>query len=448
MPSRATELFKQPGRPLAASSREHFETQLGHDFSNVRIHTDRDADSAARGLDTRAYTHGRDIGFRAGEYAPSTSEGRRLLAHELTHVVQQAGNAHPGPVVQRAPRVDSHAGLFEQTRSNPLGGPTFAPQAQYDVRIEFQPYRVVDCDEIAMTQTVISRLGGALDFPSTANRNRSLTAAEGTEGLAIDRLSGRTSPLYGMSNAGAAEGQAHFGSRTGRGIGDKAWIEDRPGWPGPPNRVAGVTDSMHFETCAICNAGTDDGVYYGCVNWGYDIDAANNFTEDSFTRVSKGTPSADFLAAAGKWNAQTVPAVTDDLPIPTHATHNPHMTLTELRAQITALETTLAGLALGDANFAQVIFELRVLRDFRNAIEYNENQRYLPPVIEMIQAKVGARQDGVWGYDTVRRVKIWQARNRLVSDGRVGPTTLRRMGIHRAGDYPLPDTSGSATRMG
>lgn len=419
------------GQPLSTSARSYFEPRFGHDFSQVRVHSDAQAAEAAQHLRARAFTVGSHVAFGAGQYAPSSTDGRRLLAHELTHVVQQAGNAQLGPVIQRAPRADTHAGLFELTRHNPLGGPTFAPQAQYDVRLEFLPYRIVDCDEIGLTQSVVSRRGGALDPASTARRNRSLSAAEGTEGVGIDRLSGRTSPLYGVENTGLTGGKAQFGSRTGTGTPVRAWLEDAPGWSGSltSSRVAGVTDSSHFETCAICNGGTDDGAYYGCVNWGYDIDASNNFTEDSFTRVSKGTPSADFLAAAGKWNAQTSPAVTDDLPIPTHATYNPHMTLVELKAKIKSLETTLAGLAPGDADLAQVTFELRVLRDFLNAIVYNNKRGYLEPLIKKVQAKVGAGQDGTWGYDTVRLIKIWQARKGLVADGRIGPTTLSSMGL-------------------
>ncbi|MCI0564122.1 MAG: DUF4157 domain-containing protein [Nitrososphaera sp.] len=484
------EVLRSPGQSLNASTRSGMEERLGHDFSQVRVHTDTKAAESAEAIDALAYTVGRDVVFGAGQYAPNAPIGRKLLAHELTHVIQQSPIVHTQPNtleldtlgniyeqeaeavatqvtrgnniveqlsfsnlpihrLQRQRRQDTHAGLFEMTRHNPLGGPTFAPQAQYDARIEFLPYRIVDCDQIAMVQTVVSSVGGSLAYGSAARRSRSLTAAEGTEGLGIDRLSGRSLPYYGTTNAGTTGGNAHFGSRTGTNRPDRAWMEDAPGFPGTAasNRTAGQTLSQHFETCAICIQGTDEDAYYGCVSWGFDIDASNNFTEAPFERVSKGTPSGDFLAAARKWNAQTTPVATTDLPIPGHTTRNEHMTLSELNTEIRSLETTLRGLAPGDADVPQITFELRVLRDIRDAIEYNEDQGYLTPVIEMIQAKVGARPDGIWGYDTVRRVKIWQARNGLVTDGRVGSRTLERMGIHRAGDYPLPDTSPTATRV-
>jgi len=65
------------------------ERRFAHDFSAVRVHTGAEADRAARGFDARAFAVGRDIVFRSGTYAPHSSEGRGLIAHELTHVVQQ-----------------------------------------------------------------------------------------------------------------------------------------------------------------------------------------------------------------------------------------------------------------------------------------------------------------------------------------------------------------------
>ncbi|MBI3900067.1 MAG: DUF4157 domain-containing protein [Gammaproteobacteria bacterium] len=69
------------------------EPRFDHDFSRVRIHTDARAAESARALNARAYTVGRDVVFNAGEYSPGVGGGRRLLAHELTHVVQQRGIA-------------------------------------------------------------------------------------------------------------------------------------------------------------------------------------------------------------------------------------------------------------------------------------------------------------------------------------------------------------------
>ncbi len=80
------------GRPLSAPTLAFMETRFGHDFGDVRVHTDGDAAQMTKDLHAEAFTTGRDIYFRPGTYAPETSAGKRLLAHELTHVVQQRGS--------------------------------------------------------------------------------------------------------------------------------------------------------------------------------------------------------------------------------------------------------------------------------------------------------------------------------------------------------------------
>ena len=77
------------GAPLPDSERSFFEPRFGRDFSNVRVHTGPDAAQVARQVNARAFTIGRDVVFGAGEYKPGTSDGRSLMAHELTHTVQQ-----------------------------------------------------------------------------------------------------------------------------------------------------------------------------------------------------------------------------------------------------------------------------------------------------------------------------------------------------------------------
>lgn len=78
-----------PGQPLDPGTRAFMEPRLGSDFSAVRVHTDAAAAQSADALSADAYTTGRDIYFAAGKYAPSSHDGQHLLAHELTHTVQQ-----------------------------------------------------------------------------------------------------------------------------------------------------------------------------------------------------------------------------------------------------------------------------------------------------------------------------------------------------------------------
>jgi len=89
------------GQALDAGARGFFEPRFGQAFSDVRVHDGAAADSAARSFGARAYALGSDLVFAHGEYAPGTDAGRRLLAHELTHVVQQRGAA--AQHVQRVP---------------------------------------------------------------------------------------------------------------------------------------------------------------------------------------------------------------------------------------------------------------------------------------------------------------------------------------------------------
>jgi len=78
-----------PGVPLAAKARASMESQFGHNFSQVRVHNDSHAAESASSLNARAYTFGNHIVFGGGRYSPNSQLGIRLLAHELTHVVQQ-----------------------------------------------------------------------------------------------------------------------------------------------------------------------------------------------------------------------------------------------------------------------------------------------------------------------------------------------------------------------
>jgi Domain of unknown function (DUF4157) len=86
------------GKPLDAAVGSHVGGALGADFSGVRVHTDSQSDSLNRSLSAKAFTHGSDIFFSQGTYAPGTGSGRQLLVHELTHVVQQGGDGKPNKV--------------------------------------------------------------------------------------------------------------------------------------------------------------------------------------------------------------------------------------------------------------------------------------------------------------------------------------------------------------
>ncbi len=100
---RVHEALRSPGRGLDPSTRAFMESRFGHDFGRVRVHTDAKAAESAQAVNALAYTLGRDVVFGEGAYAPGTARGRRLLAHELAHVVQQPQAGRQAPLGIAAP---------------------------------------------------------------------------------------------------------------------------------------------------------------------------------------------------------------------------------------------------------------------------------------------------------------------------------------------------------
>jgi hypothetical protein len=98
------------GQPLPAETRAFMESRFGADFRGVRVHADGPAAQLNREIQARAFTHGSDIYFNQGRYSPGTDTGKELLAHELTHTIQQGGVAQlkraPDGAVQRQENSD------------------------------------------------------------------------------------------------------------------------------------------------------------------------------------------------------------------------------------------------------------------------------------------------------------------------------------------------------
>ncbi len=116
---------------LEPTTRSFMESRFGHDFSQVRVHTDRKAANSARSISARAYTTGQDIVFGSGQYAPETPSGQRLLAHELAHVVQQknGGGRAPGNrgiISHRSSAAEQEA---RQSASHIMAGQSASPGA-------------------------------------------------------------------------------------------------------------------------------------------------------------------------------------------------------------------------------------------------------------------------------------------------------------------------------
>lgn len=121
------------GSPLAPDVREDMEARLGHNFGDVRVHTDGAADQSARAVNAHAYTVGSNVVFQRDRYDPSSDAGRTMLAHELTHVAQQRSGAVDGTPAPGGIRVSDPTDRFEReavaTAEAAVAGPVPAPPA-------------------------------------------------------------------------------------------------------------------------------------------------------------------------------------------------------------------------------------------------------------------------------------------------------------------------------
>src|SRR6266699_650897 len=140
-------VLNSPGQSLDTGIRATMEPRFGHDFSQVRIHSDDQAADSARAVNALAYTVGRDVVFSAGQYAPHTSIGQHLIAHELAHTIQQKNISHgglilPGPTGNTYEQEAKHAAKTLSSGakiSSSISIPTlqrFAPEGHRKATIE------------------------------------------------------------------------------------------------------------------------------------------------------------------------------------------------------------------------------------------------------------------------------------------------------------------------
>jgi hypothetical protein len=163
-PPIVSEVLRLPGQPLDAATRAYFEPRFGHDFSRVRVHTDAGAAQSAAAVNAYAYTVGRDMVFGAGLYQPKSERGRQLLAHELTHVVQQSavnsaapltlGDPH-SPAEREADEIAAH--VHQSASSSPHA---VAPRAAVyrDARPAIRRWKVTG--DTAVSDSDSDTLGG------------------------------------------------------------------------------------------------------------------------------------------------------------------------------------------------------------------------------------------------------------------------------------------------
>jgi outer membrane protein OmpA-like peptidoglycan-associated protein len=138
VPQIVHDVLRSPGEPLDRDARAFMEPRFGHDFSKVRVHKDAKAAESAKSVNALAYTVGQDVVFGAGQYAPGTSTGKRLLTHELVHAVQQGSRGR----LQNKLTVGEHNDMFEKEAdkiaSLVLDGQPFTPTDTRGFRLQRQ----------------------------------------------------------------------------------------------------------------------------------------------------------------------------------------------------------------------------------------------------------------------------------------------------------------------
>jgi len=130
------EVLNSPGQPLDRETRQFFEPRFGHDFSNVRVHTDAKAAESARRVNALAYTVGANVVFGSSQYAPATSAGRALIAHELTHTMQQGlGMRRSSGELAMTNPGDAHEQEADVAASAVLQGYSFTPSTHQSIQL-------------------------------------------------------------------------------------------------------------------------------------------------------------------------------------------------------------------------------------------------------------------------------------------------------------------------
>ena len=164
--------LKAGGQPLPAEERGFFEPRLGADLGHVRVHQGAGADEAARALRAHAFTTGRHVVFASGQYAPGTVAGRKLIAHELAHVLQQRGGVE-GPI-RRKP--DQEPGVHSGGIMG-MAGPSGVPLEKWSQQIEAQFRKRGDAERADAIRACRTSGGGACTVLLTQSEMQSLYAA-------------------------------------------------------------------------------------------------------------------------------------------------------------------------------------------------------------------------------------------------------------------------------
>jgi len=391
------------GQALPDSVRSSMEPALGHDFSQVRLHTDAEADGLSRQLGAKAFTTGQDVFFREGEYSPDSHDGRSLIGHELTHLVQQgapplsrkavAAEAKPAAGARKRQKneIRDHSQLAELgccdqgtkmvnpgKAKNAFGGKTAKDPVSIDLSVPPQekedgsrgPANFV---RGVLSASVIDSLEQLLRAASEQGAKVVCDDKPGPDGIArtYRDLEGQWTAFHHKSDANhqpgsmvAIPGTSNHG--TGRAI-----------------DFSGGTDFAWL----LQNAANYGWVNYPAENWHYDHVSTPNIIKSHKGKLKR-------MIAAGQARSHSG----------------------GVKKQISEEEKRAFG---GHYEMAE-------------ALEWNEGRMYLPDIWLKVQEYVGLpveHRTGTVDWRTVKAVMEWQKCQGLKGDGKVGSATLAAMGL-------------------
>ena len=327
------DVLNSPGQPLDAPTRAFFEPRFGHDFSQVQVHADERAAESARAVNAQAYTVGHHVVFGTGQCSGYLSGGR-LLAHELTHVVQQSSVAGPRTETLRR-KSDMYyealsgvdKGLTNKTLvPSPLIGYAVAAECGNKrgcvVLFEFPkaytgdyPYALAGNK---MLRGVYVKI--AADWAGTCGPCSNLLLIQtvrhvkkGTKGIEADERGGQ-------------EQQQRSGWTTPKAA-SRGWRIDTPSqqdpyytsprldigsqgtskqpavlWDSPGEDVTLVDIGKEFQTCAVCDDGAGGRRVLACVSWGYFIDSNGVVKFQPETPSAVCGPTKELGDAVARWD--------------------------------------------------------------------------------------------------------------------------------------------------
>lgn len=321
------------GTSLDGNTQSFMESRFGYDFSNVRIHNDTVAAKSAQSINALAYTSGNNIVFNQGQYSPGTNSGKKLLAHELTHVLQQNNRISPKRIQRQTDAgfeglTGVGAALTAGTLvADPLMGKTIQVTCANEYKMAFTftkaykgtwHYATANKDvravyvKIEANYTDLQKCGRCTpmrliqivkEYKKNAAGNDETISPPGasrqarsgwadpkapSRGSYVDTLDTATNPYVTNLGYHAEEGD-----------------ETKPAilWDAPGEWTTTTNHGAELQTCAVCENLAHKKKMVACVTWGYYIDSSGNIAFRPATPVVNCNHTTEAREASERWDA-------------------------------------------------------------------------------------------------------------------------------------------------